>query len=305
MALRKLQSVGGSAVFSLPYYVAREEGYFAEEGLDIEIPLQTSYLDTASAHIELVEDHRTVDAFHGHFSAFEQGEAEIYRACEWGQIRRSHDSEREGRIIGRRASVASQAILVRPDSPYNIPQDLANVPVGVNFHAGSHYIAIQMLEGFLRRDELKVVGVTGGSRFVALRDGLVDAIAVMEPWISVGEKLGYKVICEAHYIGSEIAGPDLDAATFAAITRAVTKAVRKINADITPYLHYFVEEVPADIVELSTSDLHLNRLRFIEPAPYPQDQFDRTFDWMVGWGLIAPDAGFEEIVDNRIAVVAG
>jgi NitT/TauT family transport system substrate-binding protein len=302
VALRKLQSVGGSAVFSLPYYVAREEGLFVEEGLDIEIPLQTSYLESSTANIKLIEDHRTVDAFHGHFSAFEQGQAEIYRACEWGQIRRSHDSEREGRIIGRRASVASQAILVRPDSPYNIPQDLANVAVGVSFHAGSHYIAVQMLEGFLRRDELKVVGVTGGSRFLALRDGIVDAIAVMEPWISVGEKLGYKVICEAHYIGSEIAGPDLDPETFGAITRALTKAVRVINADITPYLHYFVEEVPKDIATLFVSDLHLNRLRFIEPAPYPQDQFDRTFDWMVSWGLIAPDSGYEEIVDNRVSI---
>jgi NitT/TauT family transport system substrate-binding protein len=193
---------------------------------------------------------------------------------------------------------------VRPGSPYNIPQDLANVPVGVSFHAGSHYIAIQMLEGFLRRDELKVVGVTGGNRFIALREGLVDAVAVMEPWISVGEKLGYKVICEAHYIGSEIAGPGLDAETFGAITRAIAKAVRKINADITPYLHYFVEEVPKDIVELTTADLHLNRLRFIEPAPYPEDQFERTFDWMVSWGLIAPDAGYDEIVDNRIGVTA-
>ena len=29
----------------------------------------------------------------------------------------------------------------------------------------------------------------------------------MEPWITVATKLGYKVIAEAHYIGSEIAGP--------------------------------------------------------------------------------------------------
>jgi NitT/TauT family transport system substrate-binding protein len=282
--------------------VARDEGLFAEEGLDIEIPLQTSYLDSSSAGIVLHEDHRSVNAFGDHLLPFELGQAEIYRACEWGQIRRSHDSEREGRIIGRRASVATQAILVRPDSPYNIPQDLANVPIGVSFHHGSHYIAIQMLEGFLRRDELKVVGVTGGSRFSALRDGLLDAIAIMEPWISVGEKLGYKVICEAHYVGSEIAGPDLDADTFAAINRAVTKAVHKINEDISPYLHYFIDEVPKDVVDLQPSDMHLNRLRFIDPAPYPEDQFDRTFDWMVSWGLIAPDAGYEEIVDNRVSV---
>ncbi|MEH2405082.1 hypothetical protein [Nostoc sp.] len=58
-------------------------------------------------------------------------------------------------MIAKRAAIASQAIIVRPDSPYNISQDLANVPVGVNFHHGSHYIAIQTLEGFLPSEKIK------------------------------------------------------------------------------------------------------------------------------------------------------
>ena len=43
----------------------------------------------------------------------------------------------------------------------------------------------------------------------------------MEPWITVAEKLGYKIIAEAFYVGSEIASDQLDAETFAAINRAV------------------------------------------------------------------------------------
>lgn len=301
MSPKKLTVEGSTAIFSLPYYVAKAEGYFDEEGVDLEIVRNTNYWSPTDK-IELAEDHHKVSAF-GAESAFEAGDSQLYRACEWGQIRRSQDSGREGRVISKRASVASQAIIVRPDSPINIPQDLANVPIGVSFHHGSHYLAIQTLEGFLPRDEIKVIGINKGNRLVALRDGVVDAVALMEPWITVASKLGYKIIAETHYIGSEIAGPDVDAETFAAINRAVAKAVRQINKDIRPYLHYFIEEVPKDLVELEPGDFELGRLRFVEPAPYPEEAFQRTYDWMVSWDLIAPDAGFEDLVDNRLVGV--
>jgi NitT/TauT family transport system substrate-binding protein len=303
MTVRKLKIEGSSAIFSLPYYVAQEEEYFAAEGLDIEITRNVVYWPTSSEEIELLADHKSVNAF-GAFSAFENGESSLYRACEWGQIRRSHDSGRNGRVIAKRAAVASQAIIVRPGSPYNTPQDLANVAVGVSFHHGSHYLVIQTLEGFLPRDEIKVVGIKNGNRLIALRDGLVDAVAVMEPWITVADKLGFKIIAEAHYSGSEIAGPDLDAETFAAINRAVTRAVAKINADIRPYLHYFIEEVPPEIAQLEPGDFRLDRLRYVEPAPYPADAFERTYGWMVSWDLIPADAGFEQLVDNRVVASA-
>ena len=303
MTLKKLRIEGSTAIFSLPYYVAQEEGYFAAEGLDVDITRDIGYWRPSSKDIELVTDHRSVNAF-GAFSDFEEGNSSLYRACEWGQIRRSHDSGRNGRVIAKRAAVASQAIVVRPGSAYNTPQDLANVAIGVSFHHGSHYLAIQTLEGFLPREQIKVVGIKNGNRLLALRDGLVDAVAVMEPWITVAEKLGFKIIAEAHYSGSEIAGPDLDAETFAAINRAVTRAVAKINADVRPYLHYLIEEVPPEIVTLEPGDFRLNRLRFVEPAPYPEDAFERTYSWMVSWDLIPADAGFEQLVDNRLVASA-
>ena len=67
----------------------------------------------------------------------------------------------------------------------------------------------------------------------------MDAAALMEPWITVAAKRGLKIICEAFYEGAEVATPDVDPAMYAAITRAVMKAVGKINADIRP-----VSQVP-------------------------------------------------------------
>lgn len=296
MPLKKVVSEITGTVFTLPHLVARDQGYLAEEGIELELVAPRRTPSTAT------EDHHLISSTGSH-SLFEDGEASLYRACEWGQVRRSHDSRRGGRVISKRAAVASQAIFVRPDSPLTHPQDLAGRSVAVNFHHGSHYIAIQTLEGFLPREEIRVVHLGGPQeRFEALRDGKIEAAAVMEPWITVAEKLGYKLIAEAFYVGSEIASPDLDAETYAAITRAVRKAVRALQEDPRPYLHYLIEDVPEEIARLEPQDFRLGRLRYVDPKPYPEKEFQRTYDWMVSWGLIDPSSSYEELVDNRIAV---
>lgn len=303
LKLKKVRNEIGGTVFSLPYYVARDRGYFADEGIEIEFVKRNP--NNRTPEISLLDDHRQVSSFGSH-SLFEQGESILYRACEWGQVRRTYDSSCGGQVVAKRAAIASQAIVVRPDSPYNIPQDLANVPVGVNFHHGSHYIAIQILEGFLSKEEIQVVHIDGGgegkrfNRFVALRDGLVDAVAVMEPWITVAEKLGYKIIAEAHYVGLEIGSPELDEETFAAINRAIRRAVKDLQDDPLRYVKYLIDDVSEDIVHLEPSDFRRNRLRYADPAPYSEVDFRRTYNWMVKWGLIAPDVTFTQIVDNRV-----
>ncbi|MFI6347422.1 ABC transporter substrate-binding protein [Streptomyces sp. NPDC050560] len=296
MALKKIVSETSSPVFSLPYFVARDEGYFADEGLELELVRKGQ----REAVVRPVEDHTLISAFSGK-SAFEAGDASLYRACEWGQVRRSYDSEAGGQVVSKRAAIGSQAVFVRPDDPANHPQDLANRTVGVNFHHGSHYIGIQTLEGFLRKEEINVVHVGGPrERFEALRDGKVDAAAVMEPWITVAEKLGYKLIAEAFYVGAEIANPTLDPDTFTAIQRAVVRAVHKINEDPKPYLHYLIADVPEEIVHLDPTDFRRDRLRYAEPAPYPAEEFQRTYDWMVAWDLIPEDGDYVQLVDNRL-----
>jgi NitT/TauT family transport system substrate-binding protein len=303
MALRKIKNEISGTVFSLPYYVARELGFFAEEGLELEFIKRGAVKEERQQAIKLIEDHELVSSFGGP-SPFEQRETVLYRACEWGQVRRTQDSSVGGQVVAKRAARAGQAIIVRPDSPVNIPQDLANVPIGVNFHHGSHYVALQLLEGFLPRAEIKVVHIEGANRFLALRDGLVDAIAVMEPWITVAEKLGYKTIAEAHYVGLEIGSPDLDAETFEAINRAVSKAVKVLKEDPYPYVKYLIADVDPSIVALEPKDFSRSRLRYDDPAPYAQADFARTYDWMLSWGLIRPNDSYEHLVDNRIVAAA-
>lgn len=241
-----------------------------------------------------------MSSFGGLSRGFEDGEVSIYRACEWGQVRRAQDSGRGGRIVTQRAAIASQAIFVRPDSDIFHPQSLRNRQVAVNFHHGSHYLAIQTLEGFIEPEQLKVVHVGGpADRFKALRDGTVEAVALMEPYISLALKQGYRLIAEAFYTGAEIADEKIDPEIYAAIDRAVRRAVADINADVTPYLHYFTEEIPAELGTLAESDISTWRLRFTDPQPYAPEQFDQTYKWLLKWGLIDAGSDFKNLVDNR------
>jgi NitT/TauT family transport system substrate-binding protein len=304
MALTKTKIEVNNAVFSLPYHVAKEEGIFEAEGLDVElIPAGSGRDRDKEVPDRPIEDHTAVKSYGWH-EGIETGEFSMYRACEWGQIRRTQDSCQDVRVITKRAAVATQAIVVAGDSPYNIPPDLSGVLVGVNMHAGSHYITLGLLGGYmLTKDEVRI-GHVGGpkQRLKFLEEGKIGAAALMEPWITVAQKRGHKVICEAAYDGAEVAVPSMAPETYAAIDRSVRTAVDLINKDLKKYLKYMISEVPADICKLTEADFYLGRFRYIYPRPYSPQEFEHIHDWMVDWNLLEPDSTFKRIVEDKISV---
>jgi NitT/TauT family transport system substrate-binding protein len=294
----KLVVESAEAVLGLHWFVARD--YTAkDEGLDIEIivpGIQTKFdwNDPRS------RDHHLVSSTN-YQKAFEQGKADIYRACEWGQIRRTYDNPK-GPIVARRPTMVYQSVFVRPDSPIDATIALANKKVGVQFHQGSHYCTLAMLEGFMPRDQIQVVHAgTVQERYEALMSGDVDGSTLMEPWVSLAHKNGCKEIVSTFYQGTENASQDLDPKIWEAAVRAVKKAVRLINADKRKYIHYMLDEIPAKYAkQLTLEDFYLPRLRYVDPAPYSREEFDRAYNWMVTWDLVGTNAKYEGLVCNRI-----
>jgi len=79
--------------------------------------------------------------------------------------------------------------------------------------------------------------------------------------------------------------------------RAVKKAVDLINADKRKYVHYMIEEIaPQYAKQLTPDDFYIPRLRYVDPAPYTKEEFDRAYNWMLTWDLVGPNANYEKLV---------
>jgi len=181
----------------LPELVAYDEGLFAAEGLAVEWADREKgvekKVDTA------VTSPKGVDPFASHGKLLEQGQADMYNACEWGNYCRVQETSKGSRQVGRRAIVSWAALMVAPDSPVYTPQQLANKTIGVPFYFGTHYIALHMLEGFLPRDMIKLCRAPNGSRyrFDAMMSGEIEATTLTEPYATLAEKKGCRSICAA------------------------------------------------------------------------------------------------------------
>ena len=215
--MKKLVLETTSPFQGLPELVAYDEGLFAKEGIEIE------WADRDEAGIKIADtsltDVKGADPFVSHGTLLEQGKADMYNACEWGNYCRADATEVGSRQVGRRGIVTYGAIVVRPDSPVYTPQQLAGRRVGVPFYAGTHYLALHMLEGFLPRDQINVCRAPTGSRnrFNLMMKGEIEATTLTEPYITLAEKKGCRVICSAFYHGTEVASDRVDAETYAAL----------------------------------------------------------------------------------------
>jgi NitT/TauT family transport system substrate-binding protein len=288
----------------LPELVADDEGLFEKEGLRIEWVDRDEGVATKPVDRGLT-DAKGANPFESHGRLFEQGKADMYNACEWGNYCRVQDSRAGSRQVGRRAIVTYAAIVVAPDSPVYTPQQLANRTVAVPFYFGTHYLTLHMLEGFLQRDEIKLCRAPNGSRnrLAALMRGEVDATTLAEPHLTVAEKKGFRPVCSAFYHGTEVASDRVDAETYAAFNRAVREAVRRINADKRAYLHYFIDyyaDKDPEIAALTIDDLRESRLVVVDPAPIPLDEMQRTYAWLKSWGMLEATTSPLQLVDMQV-----
>jgi NitT/TauT family transport system substrate-binding protein len=287
----------------LPELVAYDEGLFEKAGVKVQ------WADRDEAGIKTsdtsLRDVKGANPFVSHGTLLEQGKADMYNACEWGNYCRAGATGVGSRQVGRRAIVTYAAIVVRPDSPVYTPQQLAGLTVGVPFYAGTHYLALHMLEGFLPRDQINVCSAPSGSRnrYNLMMKGELEATTLTEPYITLAEKQGCRVICSAFYHGTEVASDRVDAETYRAFNGAVREAVKRINANKDAYLHYFIDYHKAkdpEIGQLKPSDLRASRLVVVDPAAIPDDELQRTYDWVKSWGMLEETASPLELVNMNV-----
>jgi NitT/TauT family transport system substrate-binding protein len=295
--LKKPQVAVMNAVHDLPVLVARDEGFFRDEGLDIEFVTTPGMAQVTTTHLVKFDSvfDRPLD------SVYNDGGIDQYRMCEWGIMKRAVEANtqhlRGRKIVALGASMSKFAIVVSPKSDIYEPEMLKDKPIATTPNNGSDFTTLKMMEGFLAPEHIK--RVHSGSmlkRLEAVRDGQVAAASVMEPWISVAQKWGLRILIESHSTRSEAAGDDLDGATLKKMFRAQARAVKAIENDPTPYVHYFIAETGG---LLEPHEFQTWRLLHAAPQPYTRERFDDTYNWTVKWNMTVPGATYETVVDNR------
>ena len=106
--LKKTRIELNNAVFSLPDIVAKKEGYFIDEGVDVELVLPEKRKAMIAAADAPIKQHSAIKSFLWH-EGIEKGEFSVYHACEWGQMRRTQDTCAGVKVITKRAAVSTQA----------------------------------------------------------------------------------------------------------------------------------------------------------------------------------------------------
>jgi len=270
-------------VFDLPIYVARDEGLFEQAG--IEVRFQAKYTQRNPSDKEAFTRLKE--------SLFEQGKADVYNLCEWAGIDRSERSGRGAQVLALRPAVGAQAILSL-DPAIQEPRDLAGVPVGINELTGSHYSTLQSLEGVLARADIVVehVGVPE-RRYEALKSGASRAVAVMEPFISLGLKEGAHLVDVTFYRGAEVIAPGLSTEQRNAYLGAINEAADRIMADFGKYKHYVTEQTKG---RLAPHEMSEHFVRYTHYVVYDQKRFDQLYEWMRSWGLAGGKADHASVV---------
>ena len=144
-----------NAVHDLPVLVARDEGFYKDEGLDIEFVTTPGMAQVSTSHFVKFDSvfDRPLD------SVYNDGGIDQYRMCEWGIMKRAVEANAQGlrgrKIVALGASMSKFAIVVSKDSKIYEPEMLKDQPIAVTPNNGSDFTTLKMIEGFLEPKHVK------------------------------------------------------------------------------------------------------------------------------------------------------
>src|SRR5947207_164911 len=124
--LKETQVAIMNAVHDLPVLAARDEGFFKDEGLDIDFVTTPGMAQVTTKHFVKFDSvfDRPLD------SVYNEGGIDTYRMCEWGIMKRAVEADATGlrrrKIVALGASMSTFAIVVARDSKAYEPEMLKN-----------------------------------------------------------------------------------------------------------------------------------------------------------------------------------
>ncbi len=279
--------------WALPWRVALADGDFAAEGLDVEIlasdpspTVQTA--GTANLHTAEKE------------SKFAAGQVDVYGACEWGLIKRIADLG-VGRIMGMRRNMGMpMKLFVMPESGVTEIGQLAGKPVAINENSGSHYVAVDVMEQYMPRDQIRLVHIgEPPARYQALVEGTIAGAFILEPYSTLAEIQGARCLASYPGRGGVVVGEGLPPEVRERFRRAVGRAVERLNADPERYKDLLVGPLARSGIAPELIAQVRERLvmpRYDAPEAYDESAFSECYDWMRERDLIRDGVAYRDVV---------
>jgi len=260
-------------------FVAKEEGFFEAEGLDVAFDWKT-FRGTQSSWKGLNYLERPQD------QPYTKDKAEVIQgACMWGTI--CNASAGMGKFVPEAYGDSPWAIFVRPDSKIREPKDLKDIPISVGMRAGSHFNVPYRLEKYLPLENIKTVNTGGfGARLKALLDGEVEAASLLPPQIAMAEQLGLRKIIEDRFHTIWWVPDGFPKESTTAYLRALDRAEKAMDANIEKYLPLWKLAVPAEFETYHKWDFSKfgRGERFVYKT-IPHSEFDEIMDQVKRWKL--------------------
>jgi hypothetical protein len=258
----------------LQEWVAEEKGYYGAEGLEY------SFVSDGDYGVQPRERDDAGEIKTGAFETFGTGRsgADISCACHW--VTNAAARQRAGLLVTTVYSVAPCAIVVPPESPVLRAEDLAGVEVGVGYHSGSHFAALQALEAVLPPSDVNLTFQgPPNERLDAVLERKVPAATMWGVPLYIAEAFGFRKILDASFmIGFLVTGDDVSKSDVEKYIAALRRAQMEIDLHPELYKHYHLRAVPEkyrEQVDVRAFGIG-ERIVFL---PYTRDVFAATQDW--------------------------
>ena len=270
----------------LQEWVAEEEGYFRDEGLDyvFHVPGSIDAMGVGRSYhlngaVQSTEEAPS-EVKRGAFETMEAGRTcDISAACHWA-VNMAASGE-HGKMWGHAYSITPSGIYAAADSSIRQPLDLIGREIGVGYHSGSHFSALQALEAFLEPEQmqLKFIG-SPNDRVAQLLDRRVEAANVFGLQSYIVEQLGFrKVVDTSFMIGFLISGKDVELSDVEKYFRALQRAQRDIDVEHQKFTHYYLREMADEFKPLVDTRAFGPGERLVF-EPYTREVYEQTHRWM-------------------------
>ena len=274
----------------LQEWVAHENGYFKDEGLDYEFKMAPHADPDGGAPLT-----KDTEVLEGAYELYQQGggskgvdACDISSACHWAVNQASAASN--GRMWGRAYSVTPSGVYVPPESDIRTPEQLAGVEIAVGYHSGSHFTTLQSLEVFVDPKDIKLRFIGRPmARLDAALDRAVPAVSAWGMAQSVLEQQAFIKVVDATFMIGFMFPTDVDDADAEKFMNAMRRAQMAIDLHPERYKHYYLKELPerfhdkVDVRRFGNGE----RIVFL---PYSEEMYKETQRWMEKRGLFEDGA---------------